>query len=70
MPARKCHVPAIGVMAETSSVESHESLPHGQASRDSMSKPHDLSPQASVPDIAPRAEPGLRYKLLRLQVGW
>jgi hypothetical protein len=52
MPAPKCHVPAIGVMAEASSTESQESLPHGQAAWDSLpenksiSEPHSLSPQA------------------------
>jgi hypothetical protein len=62
MPTQKCHIPAIGVMAEVSSIESQESSPHSLAAQDSLPKnmsmpePHDLSPRASVPYIVPRAE--------------
>jgi hypothetical protein len=63
VPARKCRVPAIGVMAEASSAESHESSPHGLTAQVSMPEilsrpePHSQSPRVSLPDIAPRLEP-------------
>jgi hypothetical protein len=38
MPARKCRIPALDVMAEASLTESHESLPHGLVARDSFSE--------------------------------
>jgi hypothetical protein len=69
MPARKCYIPAIGVMAEVSLTESQESSPHGQVTRDSllknvsMSKPHGLSPHALVLDTAPRVESGASLQI-------
>jgi hypothetical protein len=75
MPTQKHRVPAISVMAEASSTESQESSPHGQAARDSvpenlsMSEPHDLSPRASMPDTAPRAELGASLKITA-PAGW
>jgi hypothetical protein len=62
-------------MAEASSIGSQESSPHGQATQDSVPKivlmlePHNLSPQASMPDIAPRAEPGASLQIT-VPVGW
>jgi hypothetical protein len=50
-------------------------LHHGQAARDSvpefvlMPEPHGLSPRASVPDIAPRAELGASLQITA-PAGW
>jgi hypothetical protein len=69
VPAQKHRVPAIGVMVEASSTESQESSPHSQTARDSileivsMPEPHGQSPRASVPDTAPRAEPGTSLQI-------
>jgi hypothetical protein len=38
VPAQKYRIPAIGVMAEASSIELQESSPNGQTARDSMTE--------------------------------
>jgi hypothetical protein len=73
--ARKCRVPAIGVMGEASLPELPESSPNGQIASElvseivSMPEPHDLSPRASVPDAVPRAESGASLQIT-MPVGW
>jgi hypothetical protein len=48
-PIQKCHVPAIGVMAEASSAESQELSPHGQVLQDSTPEFASMpKPEASL----------------------
>jgi hypothetical protein len=61
--AQKCRIPAMRILAEASSVESHDSSPHGQTPRGSLPEitsrpePRDQTPQGSVPETVPRTEP-------------
>jgi hypothetical protein len=62
-PVRKCRIPGMRILVEMSSIESHESSPHGHTLRDSLPETmsrleaHSQTPRCSLPDAVPKPEP-------------